>query len=701
MKKTILTIMTAGVLLAAGCGGNSKDDLANNPLLQEWDTPFATPPFEKIKNEHYLPAVKEAIRLHEEEIQKIIDNKEPATFENTVAALDFSGKDISRVLGVFYNLASANTNPEMQAIQDSLSPILSKYSDDISMNAELFNRIKTVWDNKENENLNTEQKTLLEKTYKSFVRNGARLDKTQQDKLRKVNAELASLENKFEANLLQETKSYTLVLNEEQQVKGLPQSLLNDAAQTASEKGTGKWVFTLDNPSVMPFLQYAEDRDLRKEIYEARSTRCNKGNAYDNNKIVADIARLRAEKAALLGYKTYADYVLEERMAKTPQAVYDLLSSILDKALVAAKKDRTELQKLLEKDHPGATLEPWDWYYYAEKLRQQKYDFNEETLKNYLSLENVKKGCFDVINKLYGISFTERKDVPVYAKDVAVYECKDEADNHLGILYFDPYTRGGKSSGAWCNEYRSQCVRPDGAVTPVVVVCFNYAKAPKGATLLTLDEASTIFHEMGHAIHQLLSKCTYPSVAGTNVPRDFVELPSQILENWFGQPEVLTSFAKNAQGEPLPQTLIDKMNKANFFNQGFSLAELLGASLLDMDYHVLTAPVSIETAKFEEESMKKWNMLPQIPPRYRSTYFSHVFGGGYAAGYYSYTWSAVLDADAFEAFKETGNIFDKTTADKFKNEVLSRGGTDDAMNMYVRFRGKEPSINALLKRKGL
>lgn len=701
MKKTILTIMTAGVLLAAGCGDNSKDDLANNPLLQEWDTPFATPPFEKIKNEHYLPAVKEAIRLHEEEIRRIINNEEPANFENTIAALDFSGKDISRVLGIFYNLASANTNPEMQAIQDSLSPILSKYSDDISMNAELFHRVKTVWENRENENLNTEQKTLLEKTYKSFVRNGSQLDKEQQDKLRKVNAELSSLGNKFEANLLQETKSYTLVLNDKEQVKGLPQGLLDDAAQTASEKGTGKWVFTLDNPSVMPFLQYADNRDLRKEIYEARSTRCNKGNEYDNNKIVADIVRLRAEKAALLGYKSYADYILEERMAKTPQAVYDLLGGILDKALIAAKKDRAELQKLLEKDHPGATLEAWDWYYYAEKLRQQKYDFNEETLKNYLQLENVTKGCFDVINKLYGISFTERKDIPVYAKDVTVYECKDEADNHLGILYFDPYTRGGKSSGAWCNEYRSQCIRPDGAVTPIVVVCFNYAKATKGATLLTFDEASTVFHEMGHAIHQLLSKCTYPSVAGTNVPRDFVELPSQVLENWFGQPEVLTSFAKNAKGETLPQTLIDKMNKADSFNQGFSLAELLGASLLDMDFHVLTVPVNIETAKFEEESMKKWNMLPQIPTRYHSTYFSHVFGGGYAAGYYSYTWSAVLDADAFEAFKETGNIFDKTTADKFKNEVLSRGGSDDAMDMYVRFRGKAPSINALLKRKGL
>lgn len=701
MKKTILTIMTASTLLVAGCGGNSKNDLADNPLLQKWNTPFATPPFEKIKNEHYLPAVKEAIRLHEAEIQKIISNTETANFENTIAALDYSGQEVSRVLGVFYNLASANTYPEMQAIQDSLSPILSKYSDDISMNADLFARVKKVWENRESENLNSEQKKLLEQTYKNFVRNGAQLTKEQQDKLRKVNAELADLENKFEFNLLQETKSYALVLNDEDQVKGLPQSLLDDAAQTASEKGGGKWVFTMDNPSVMPFLQYAENRELRKEIYEARSNRCNRGNEYDNNKIVANIVKLRAEKAALLGYETYADYVLEERMAKTPQAVYDLLGGILEKALTAAKKDRVELQKLLEKDHKGATLEAWDWYYYAEKLRQQKYNFDEESLKSYLQLNNVKDGCFEVINKLYGLSFSQRTDIPVYAEGVSVYECKDENGKHLGILYFDPYTRGGKSSGAWCNEYRAQCIRPEGKITPIVVVCFNYAKASKGETLLTYDEASTIFHEMGHAIHQLLSQCTYPGVSGTNVPRDFVELPSQVLENWCAQPEVLKSFAKNAQGETLPDSLISKMKNANTFNQGFSLAELLGASLLDMDFHTLTAPVNMETAKFEAESMKKWNMLPQIPTRYRSTYFSHVFGGGYAAGYYSYTWSEVLDADAFEAFKETGNIFDKVTADKFKKEVLSRGGTDDAMDMYVRFRGKEPSINALLKRRGL
>ncbi len=701
MKKTILLMLSAALVFGS-CSKQDKD-IANNPLVKEWKTPFGTTPFEEIKPTDYLPAFKHAMKIHEEEVKAIIDNKDTPTFQNTIVAFDFSGELLYKISGVFFNMTAANTNDEMQKLEVEIAPMLAKHTDEINMNAKLFERVKKVWDNKDKENLNQEQKMLLEKIYKRFVRSGALLSKDKQEELKKVNGEIKTYESKFSANTLKETKSYELVIDKKEDLKGLLQWLIDQAASTAKEKGkAGKWIFTLDNPSVFPFLQFSEKRELREKIFKAKNNRGNNGNESDNKEVIKKLALLRAQKAELLGYKTYADYVLEERMQKTPQQVYTLLEGLLKYSIPAAKKDVAELQKLLVKDYPGATLEAWDWSYYADKLKKQKFNFDEEETRPYFEINNVRQGCFDVITKLYGLTFTERKDIPVYAKDIQVFECKNEKNEHVGILYFDPYTRASKVGGAWCNSYREQYVKDGKKVTPIITVCFNYAKSPSGRTTLTAEEASTIFHEMGHAIHGLLSNCTYISTSGTSVPRDFVELPSQILEHWCSKPEVLKMFAKNEKGEVIPDALLKKINSVGTFDVAYGMTERYAAAYLDMEYHVLSSKDKIDdVVAFEKKAMDKIGLISQIPPRYRSTYFSHVFTGEYAVGYYSYVWSEVLDADAFNAFLEAGDIFDKTTADKFKNEILSRGSTDEAMNMYVRFRGKQPSIDAVLKNNGM
>mgnify|MGYP002347205615 FL=1 len=694
--------MLSAALVFGSCSKQDKD-IANNPLVKEWKTPFGTTPFEEIKPTDYLPAFKHAMKIHEEEVKAIIDNKDTPTFQNTIVAFDFSGELLYKISGVFFNMTAANTNDEMQKLEVEIAPMLAKHTDEINMNAKLFERVKKVWDNKDKENLNQEQKMLLEKIYKRFVRSGALLSKDKQEELKKVNGEIKTYESKFSANTLKETKSYELVIDKKEDLKGLLQWLIDQAASTAKEKGkAGKWIFTLDNPSVFPFLQFSEKRELREKIFKAKNNRGNNGNESDNKEVIKKLALLRAQKAELLGYKTYADYVLEERMQKTPQQVYTLLEGLLKYSIPAAKKDVAELQKLLVKDYPGATLEAWDWSYYADKLKKQKFNFDEEETRPYFEINNVRQGCFDVITKLYGLTFTERKDIPVYAKDIQVFECKNEKNEHVGILYFDPYTRASKVGGAWCNSYREQYVKDGKKVTPIITVCFNYAKSPSGRTTLTAEEASTIFHEMGHAIHGLLSNCTYISTSGTSVPRDFVELPSQILEHWCSKPEVLKMFAKNEKGEVIPDALLKKINSVGTFDVAYGMTERYAAAYLDMEYHVLSSKDKIDdVVAFEKKAMDKIGLISQIPPRYRSTYFSHVFTGEYAVGYYSYVWSEVLDADAFNAFLEAGDIFDKTTADKFKNEILSRGSTDEAMNMYVRFRGKQPSIDAVLKNNGM
>ena len=698
MRKTVMSLLAAGMLFAA-C---NKQDNADNPLLQKWDTLFETAPFEKIKPEHYLPAFKAAIEQHDKEIQEIVSNKEAATFDNTIAALEFSGQLLSRIQGVYFNMLAANTRTELQKAQEEIGPLLAHHSDNVSMNADLFKRVKAVWDGKDKQNYTDEQKAVLEKVYKNFVRNGALLDANKQKELREVNAELTKVEAKFDANLLAETKAYKLVVGKKEDLAGLPQGEIDKAAALAKSTGLdGKWVFTLDNPSFIPFVTYAANRELRKHIFEARINRCNNGGATDNNALVAKMAELRAKKANILGYETFAHYKLEERMAKTPEKVFKLLEDLLSYSVPVAKKEAAEFQKLLDKDEKGAKLEAWDMYYYAEKVRQQKYDFDAEQTRPYFEIDNVRQGCFETLKKLYGISFTERKDISVYAEDVRVFEAKNEKGEHVGILYWDPFTRDSKQSGAWCNEYRGQYRQNGKNTTCIITVCFNYAKAPNGRTTLTADEAATVFHEMGHAIHQLLSDCTYPSVSGTNVARDFVELPSQVLEHWCFEPEVLAMYAKNEKGEVIPEALLSRMKAVGTFNQGFAFSEILAASYLDMCFHSIKAGEKVNTQEFEKAAMNKIGMISQIPPRYRSTYFSHCFGdGGYSAGYYSYTWSEWLDADAFEAFKEAGNIFDPATAAKFK-VLLSSGSTKDAMQLYKDFRGREPDIKALLRNRGM
>lgn len=698
MRKTVMSLLAAGMLFTA-C---NKQDNADNPLLQKWDTPFETAPFEKIKPEHYLPAFKAAIEQHDKEIQEIVSNKEAATFDNTIAALEFSGQLLSRIQGVYFNMLAANTSTELQKAQEEIGPLLAHHSDNVSMNAELFKRVKAVWDGKDKQNYTDEQKAVLEKVYKNFVRNGALLDANKQKELREVNSELTKVEAKFDANLLAETKAYKLVVGKKEDLAGLPQGEIDKAAALAKSTGMeGKWVFTLDNPSFIPFVTYAANRELRKQIFEARINRCNKGGATDNNALVAKMAELRAKKADILGYETFAHYQLEERMAKTPENVFKLLEDLLSYSVPVAKKEAAEFQKLLDKDEKGAKLEAWDMYYYAEKVRQQKYDFDAEQTRPYFEIDNVRQGCFETLKKLYGISFTERTDISVYAEDVRVFEAKNEKGEHVGILYWDPFTRDSKQSGAWCNEYRGQYRQNGKNTTCIITVCFNYAKAPNGRTTLTADEAATVFHEMGHAIHQLLSDCTYLSVSGTNVARDFVELPSQVLEHWCFEPEVLAMYAKNEKGEVIPEALLSRMKAVGTFNQGFAFSEILAASYLDMCFHSIKAGEKVNTQEFEKAAMNKIGMISQIPPRYRSTYFSHCFGdGGYSAGYYSYTWSEWLDADAFEAFKEAGNIFDPATAAKFKI-LLSSGSTKDAMQLYKDFRGREPDIKALLKNRGM
>ncbi len=702
MRKSLFPILLAATLLAA-CGNKKQSDKMKeeNPLLMEWNTPFQAPPFEKIKIEHYMPAFEKGMVAHKEEINKIISSTESPNFENTIGAFNRSGELLNRISAVFFNLSSANTSKEMQALEEKIAPMLTKHGDDISMDAKLFARIKTVYENKASLNLNAEQAFILEETYKSFVRGGANLSAENQTKLRKINEELSVQANKYGKNLLAETNGFQLVVDKKEDLAGLPEDLVASAAHTAQEnKQDGKWIFTLNNPSVLPFLQFADNRQLREKIWTAWTHRANNNNANDNKEVINSLVNLQMQKAQLLGYKNYAEFVLEERMAKNSTNVYDLLNKLWTPALANAKKEAAELQKMMDKEGKNAKLEAWDWRYYTEKVRKAKYDLDEEAIKPYFSLDNVRDGVFQVSGKLYGITFTQIKDAPVYYPDVTVWEVKDADAKHLGIVYMDFYTRASKRGGAWCTSFRDQHKKADGSnVAPILSIVFNFSK-PVGdkPVLLNIDEAQTFFHEFGHALHGLFSNVTYKS----DVPRDFVELPSQIMENWAMEPEVLKMYAKHYQTkEVMPDALITKIQQTAKFDQGFATTEYLAASLLDMDYYVLDKEQKLDIVSFENSAMNKIGLIKQIPPRYRSTYFSHIFDGGYSAGYYSYIWSAWLDADAFAAFKETGNIFDKTIADKFRKEVLSKSGSMDAMQMYLNFRGKQPSVDPLLERRGL
>ena len=695
------------IILIAFCSCKPKSkDMAdqNNPFFSEFNTPFGVPDFDAIREEHYMPAYQYAIKVHNEEIASITNNTEPPDFSNTIEALDRSGKLIRTVENVFDNLNSANTNDVHQAIAKEKAPLISGHNDDIRLNPVLFSRIKEVYNNKEFLDLTNEQKMLLEKTYKEFVRGGANLGSEEQARLREINKELSVLTLNFGENILKEANANKLVIENRDDLSGLPESVINSAEEAAKEAGMdGKWIFTVQQPlNLIPFLSYSENRDLREKIFRAHVNLGNNNNQYDNKEIISRIVTLRLEKAKLLGYENHASYVLEENMAKTSEEVNNFLENIWEPAINVARKESNELQKYIDKEGGNFKLEPWDWFYYSEKLRKEKYDLDDEVLRPYFKLDNVVNGVFDVSNKLFGLKFIERFDIPKYHDDVRVFEVQEADNTHIGILYMDFYARSSKKSGAWMNGFRKQQIINGENITPIISTTFNFSKpADNEPALLNFDEVSTVFHEFGHALHGLLSKCTYNKLSGTSVPSDFVELPSQIMENWATHPEVLKSYARHYQtGEIIPDELINKIEKSSLFNQGFTTVEYLAASFLDMNWHTLKQPFSSDVIKFEKEALDDLGLIPEIIVRYRSTYFNHIFNGGYSSGYYSYIWAEVLDKDAFEAFEETF-LFNPDVASSFRKNILEKGGTEDPMTLYLRFRGKEPSIQPLLKKRGL
>jgi len=709
MKKFMLTTLVGLALVA--CSGNKSNE---NPFLGEYDTPFGVPPFEKIKPHHFLPALEEGIAQQNVIVDSIIKSTATPSFENTIVEFENSSELFDRVYLTFQNILSCDATDSIIAIAENVATKVSQHQNNVMMNAQLFEKIKSVYDKKDELNLNQEQQMLLEKTYKSFVRSGANLSEEQKNRVREINEKLSLLELDFENKVRNETNAFQLVVDKIEDCAGVPQSVVNVAAEVAKERGLeGKFVFTLDRSSVMPFLQTAHNRELREKIFKGYISRCNHDNSDDTKKNISEQVSLNAEKAQIFGYKNYAEYVLSEKMAKTPEAAIQLLMQIWEPAVQLAKQEAMDIQRIITESGEKFTLQPWDWSYYAEKVRTEKYDLNEEMLLPYFSLDNVIQGFFDVALKLYGLQFIKRNDIPVNHKDVVAYEVQEADGKFVGILYLDFFARPTKGVGAWMTEYRTQHKsvvknKKTGEnevidVRPVVSLVFNFSK-PAGdkPSLLNLDEVATVYHEFGHGLHGLLSDCTYSSIAGTNTPTDFVELPSQIMENWALLPEVLNMYARHYEtGETIPAELITKITESNKFNQGFNNIENLAASMLDMAYHTRTTTEPItDINKFEKDAMQKLGLIPQIVPRYHSTYFKHIFTGGYTAGYYSYRWSAVLDADAFEAFKKT-DIFDKTTATSFRKNILERGFTDDLMKLYVTFRGQSPSAYALLKREGL
>ncbi len=700
---TMITLVSCNQSTTTKTETTEKSETMENPLLAEWDTPFNTPPFSKIKPEHYIPAFKAAIKNEEEAIQSIIDNKEEATFDNTIYALEEAGMQLDRVSSIFFNITGTDSNTELDSIEEIVTPLITKASDEISMNADLFAKIKSVYDHQDKMNLNEEQTMVLKRHYEDFVRNGALLQGEAQEQLKKVNGQLADLAIKFKKNVLAETNAFKLYIDNKEDLAGLPQSAIDAAALEAKNDGQeGKWLFTLDYPSIWPFMQNSDKRELREKMHNAYIMRGDNNNANDNKKIVVEMANLRLKKANLLGFDSYAAYVLDANMAKTPKRVNDLLDKIMPAALNKAKEEAANLQKMIDKSGENFKLQHWDWWYYTNKLKQEKYALDDEILRPYFQLENVRNGAFEVAHKLYGLTFTEIHNVDIYNPETKVFEVKNADGEIQAILYQDFFPRASKRAGAWMTTFRKEYKKDGKRQIPLISMVCNFSKPTEDKpSLLTLEEVETLFHEFGHSIHGMLANTTYYSLSGTSTPRDFVEMPSQFMENFVAQPEVLKSFAKHYKtGEIIPDELIEKMDKASKFNQGFVTTEYMAAAILDMDWHSITEPITIGTTKFENAAIEKMGLIPEIIVRYRSTYFSHIWSGGYATGYYGYIWAAILDSDCFASFKEHG-LFDKATADAFRDKILSRGGTRDAMQMFVDFKGAEPSIEPLLEKRGL
>ncbi|WP_425640109.1 M3 family metallopeptidase [Algoriphagus yeomjeoni] len=674
----------------------------NNPLLADFATPFDTAPFDQITPNHFLPAIKAAIAEAKEDISKIKAEALP-TFENTIEALDGSGKRLGIIAGIFFNLNSAETNEEIQLLAREISPLLTEHGNDILLDQELFHRVAQVFEQKSQLELSPEQVTLLDKTYKSFVRNGAKLKGDKADQLRKIDQELAQKSLKYGENLLAETNKYVHFVDQESDLDGIPDGIKEAAAQIAEEKEQpGKWAFTLDYPSYIPAMTYAKNRALRQTLFMASGSRCAKGDELDNQEIIKNILKLRHDRAVLLGYKSHADFVLEERMAKSPDQVISFLDALLEKAKPKAKSEIKELEAFAKELDGLEELKKWDFAYYSELLKKEKYSLDDELLRPYFQLEKVIEGVFQTAEKLFGITFTPRKDIPLYHKDVTAYEVTDKDGKYLSVFYADFFPRPGKRNGAWMTSYKGQSMKGEVDVRPHVSIVCNFTKPTKSKpSLLTFNEVTTLFHEFGHALHGMMAKGRYESLSGTSVFWDFVELPSQIFENWCYEKECLDQFARHYEtGEKIPEELIEKIKKASNFQQGYQTLRQISFALLDMAYHSKDPSDIISIPDFEEKVMKATDLLHKVPGTLMSTSFSHIFQGGYSSGYYSYKWAEVLDADAFELFQEKG-VFDKATADSFAKNILSAGGSEHPSILYKRFRGREPEQNALLKRAGL
>ncbi|MEQ9468610.1 MAG: M3 family metallopeptidase [Ekhidna sp.] len=699
MKK-LLYAVAAIIFISCQQQSETKDMQSENPFYQEWDTPYGVPPFAQIKNKHYKPAFEDGMSQQLKEVEGIAGSEESPTFDNTIAAYEKSGELLNKVSNVFFTLTGAHTNDSIQQIQKEVSPMLSAHSDNIFLNADFFQRVKTLYEDRENLNLTVEQNKLLENYYNRFIRSGAALDEEQKARMREINERISVLQVQFGENVLKEENKFELVL-EEDQLDGLPESVRTAGAEAAKEKGyEGKYLYTTHRPSLYPFITYSKNRDLRKQLKMGYIMRGDNGDDLDNKEILREIVNLRLEKANMLGFETHAHYALQDRMLNTPEKVYDLLNKVWPAAIEAAKKERDLMKQMSVEEGLDIDIMPWDWWYYAEKIKVRDYSLDEDEIRPYLKVDNVINGSFILANKLFGLTFEEQKDIPKYHPDVRTYTVKNEAGELIGIYLSDWFYRSSKRGGAWMSNIREQSNMDGNRIIPIIYNVGNFTKPTADKpSLLSQDEATTLFHEFGHALHGLLSECTYPSISGTATPRDFVEFPSQVMENWVFQPEMLSQYAFHYEtGEVMPDELVQKIRKAGTFNQGFGTVEYMAASYLDMSYHTIKEPLTGDMNEFENAAMDEIGLIDAIVPRYRSGYFRHITGG-YSAGYYSYLNSEIMDADAFDAFKENG-LFDKATADAFREHILSKGGTKDAMEMYVNFRGRKPSYEGLLERRG-
>ncbi|MBK7134455.1 MAG: M3 family metallopeptidase [Bacteroidales bacterium] len=679
-----------------------SSEIINNPLLAEWNTPFNTPPFNLIETSYYYPAVEEAIKLAEKEIQIITDNSDNPTFKNTIAALDNAGEKLGRIASVLFNLNSAETNKQLQEAAQMVSPVLTRFSNDITLNTRLFERIVNIFEKKNTAGYTTEEKILIERKYRNFMLGGAGLKEHERERFRTISEELSTLALKFDENVLEETNSWVLHLTDRSDLAGLPENLTETAAKEAVSRDKEGWIFTLHYPSYVPFMQYSEKRHLREKMFRAYSSRAFRENEFDNRNIVIKIVNLRLEIAKMLGFRNYAEMVLGDRMADTPEKVEKFLEDLYTASKPAAFRDLNTIKKFAAEEGLKEPLERWDWAYYSEKLKKKLYDIDDETLKPYFSLEKVETAIFGLATKLYGIRFSANKNIPVYHPDVKTYEVYDNDDTFLAILYVDYHPRTGKSGGAWMTSYRDQRKKNKMDIRPFISIVSNFTRSSESRpSLLSFNELTTFLHEFGHALHGMLTKCTYESLSGTNVARDFVELPSQFMENYAFEKEWLDTFAVHYKtGEKLPAELIAKIKEAASYNEGYACYRQLSFGFLDMAWHSLEDHPEIDISDFENRIMSKTELFPPVEGLNMSAAFGHIFGGGYAAGYYGYKWAEVLDADAFQYFQETG-IFNNKTAESFRKNILEKGGTENPASLYKNFRGREPSIDALLKRSGL